>query len=167
VLVHGDIKPCNFLIDPSTLHVTLIDFGGISVLPASFISLSLHARADRFIGGISECLNWEQSKNLPALKEAAGIYAQLGNKRLGKPHELVVFFELTAIKAWMNVAPRGRLKLIDLYLLGEPYLTGISFDRTARVSKCRYILLVTVEYVFKRRAHVMMEEEEVDILTRS
>ncbi|KAJ7797644.1 hypothetical protein B0H14DRAFT_2910034 [Mycena olivaceomarginata] len=83
VLVHGDIKPCNFLIDPSTLHATLIDFGGISVLPASFISLSLHARTDRFIRGISECLNWEESKNLPALKEAAGIYAQLGNKRLG------------------------------------------------------------------------------------
>jgi serine/threonine protein kinase len=51
VMVHGDIKPCNFLIDPKTLRVTIIDFGGISALPRSFVNFTMHATRDEFYFG--------------------------------------------------------------------------------------------------------------------
>ncbi|KAJ7460682.1 hypothetical protein FB451DRAFT_1269911 [Mycena latifolia] len=82
VMVHGDIKPHNFLIDPKTLRVTLIDFGGISALPRSFVSFTLHATRDKFIAGINKFLGWERSENTSAMAEAAGIYC-MTNNRLG------------------------------------------------------------------------------------
>ncbi|KAF8328249.1 uncharacterized protein EI90DRAFT_3126409 [Cantharellus anzutake] len=45
VTAQGDIKPPNFLIDPQTLQVTIIDFGGISALSHSFVSFTVpHCR---------------------------------------------------------------------------------------------------------------------------
>ncbi|KAF8317265.1 uncharacterized protein EI90DRAFT_3021396 [Cantharellus anzutake] len=37
VMAQGDMKPPNFLIDPHPLQATIIDFGGISALPHSFL----------------------------------------------------------------------------------------------------------------------------------
>lgn len=50
VMVDGDIKAHNFLIDPETLRVTIIDFGGISALPHSFVSYTLHRTRDIYHG---------------------------------------------------------------------------------------------------------------------
>ncbi|KAE9409669.1 hypothetical protein BT96DRAFT_1012611 [Gymnopus androsaceus JB14] len=83
VMVQGDINPRNFLIDPETLHVTIIDFGCISILPRSFVSFTLHATRDNFINGIAKSLGWERSENLEALVAATGIYAQMAGKRFG------------------------------------------------------------------------------------
>ncbi|KAF8317243.1 uncharacterized protein EI90DRAFT_3021384 [Cantharellus anzutake] len=45
VTVQGNIKPPNLLIDPQTLQATIIDFGGVSALPHSFVSFTLaHCR---------------------------------------------------------------------------------------------------------------------------
>lgn len=49
---HGDVEPKNFLIDPETKEVTIIDFGGISALPRSFISFTLGAQ-NEFTKGIA------------------------------------------------------------------------------------------------------------------
>jgi len=86
VIVHGDIKPCNFLIDPKTLRVTIIDFGGMSVLPHSFVSFTLHAIRDKFVVGINKFLDWKRSDNFLAMAAAAGVYYQVSSNHLGEPH---------------------------------------------------------------------------------
>ncbi|KAE9397349.1 hypothetical protein BT96DRAFT_921545 [Gymnopus androsaceus JB14] len=87
VMVQSDISPCNFLIDPETLHVTIIDFGGISVLPSSFVSLTLHVTRDTFIKGIAKFLGWERSENIETLAAAAGIYSLTSDPRFGLDKE--------------------------------------------------------------------------------
>ena len=39
-MVQGDIKPYNFLIDPKTMQVAIIDFGCVSALPHSFVNFT-------------------------------------------------------------------------------------------------------------------------------
>ncbi|KAG8918582.1 hypothetical protein FRC01_001785 [Tulasnella sp. 417] len=73
-IVAGDIRQRNFLIDPKTLRVTIIDFGDICVLPLSFVSFTLHATQNTFITRIAENLAWAKSENLRAMGEATGIY---------------------------------------------------------------------------------------------
>jgi serine/threonine protein kinase len=98
VINHGDIKPSNFLIDPNTLQITIIDFGDIAVLPRSFISYTLHSPWHRFIPRVTSFLSWERSKNLSAMVEASVIFFQLSGKELGIPHLcLMLDFELTMI----------------------------------------------------------------------
>ena len=98
-MVQGDIKPYNFLIDPKTLQVTIIDFGCISTLPHSFVSFTLHSTRDKFITGIAESLGWKMTDNFSALGAAAGIYAQSAGRRWGKPYLFLVldFWLTTAI----------------------------------------------------------------------
>jgi serine/threonine protein kinase len=96
VMNHGDIKPCNFLIDPNTSQVTIIDFGDITVLPRSFVSFTLYSTRDKFIAGIASFLSWERSKNLLAMGAAAGILSKMSGRHLGTPHLcLMLEFELT------------------------------------------------------------------------
>ncbi|KAJ7489541.1 hypothetical protein FB451DRAFT_1225188 [Mycena latifolia] len=83
VMVQGDITRYNFLIDPETLQVTIIDFGCISALPHSLVSFTLHTTRDEFIAGIAKSLGWEPSVNSSALEAAAGIYSQTAGKRFG------------------------------------------------------------------------------------
>ncbi len=71
VMAPGDIKLPNFLIDPWTLQVTIIDFGGISALPRSFVSFTLYSTRDAFIARITEFLGWAWSDNLLAMGGAA------------------------------------------------------------------------------------------------
>lgn len=85
-MIQGDIKPYNFLIDPETLRVTLIDFGCVSALPHSFVSFTLHTTPDKFISGIAKSLGWPRSDNLLALVGAAGIYCMSGGRHFGKYH---------------------------------------------------------------------------------
>jgi serine/threonine protein kinase len=80
---HGDIKPCNFLIDPKTGKVTIIDFGDVTVLPRSFVSLTLHLTSDKFVTGIARSLRWEKSDNLRAMGAAAGILLKMSGRTLG------------------------------------------------------------------------------------
>ncbi len=82
----GDIKLPNFLIDPWTLQVTIIDFGGISALPRSFVSFTLYSTQDAFIARITEFLGWRRSDNLSAMGAAAGLYLQISGTHLGKSH---------------------------------------------------------------------------------
>ena len=89
-MVHGDIKAHNFLIDPETLRVTIIDFGGISALPRSFISYTLHRTRDTFIAGINKVLGWERSNQHLAMEAAAWIYWLISNDEFGKPHICLV-----------------------------------------------------------------------------
>ena len=89
-MVHGDIKAHNFLIDPETLRVTIIDFGGISALPRLFISYALHRTRDTFIAGINKVLGWERSNQHLAMEAAAWIYWLISNDEFGKPHICLV-----------------------------------------------------------------------------
>ncbi|KIY43918.1 hypothetical protein FISHEDRAFT_77841 [Fistulina hepatica ATCC 64428] len=85
VMVAGDINQQNFLIDPWTLQVTIIDFGGISTLPRSFVSFTLYSTRDKFIARIAQFLGWRRSDNSSAMAAVAGIYWQMSDqgKRLG------------------------------------------------------------------------------------
>ncbi|KAK7046115.1 hypothetical protein VNI00_007118 [Paramarasmius palmivorus] len=83
VMVQDDIHPSNFLIDPETHEVTIIDFAGISALPRSFVSFTLYTTKDKFVAGVAQYLSWERFDSLLALAAAAGIYAQISNKRFG------------------------------------------------------------------------------------
>ena len=84
MLVQGDIKPYNFLIDPETQRITLIDFGCVCALPFSFVSFTLRTSRDPFITGIAEALNWQKSDNLSSMVEAAYLYMIVANNRLGR-----------------------------------------------------------------------------------
>ena len=84
MLVQGDIKPYNFLIDPETQRITLIDLGCVCALPFSFVSFTLRTFRDPFITGIAEALNWQKSDNLSSMIEAAYLYMIVANNRLGK-----------------------------------------------------------------------------------
>ena len=86
MIVHGDIQPCNFLIDPKTLRVTIIDFGGMSALPHSFVSFTLYAIRDKFVVGINKFLDWKRSDNFLAMAAATGVYYQVSSNHLGEPH---------------------------------------------------------------------------------
>jgi serine/threonine protein kinase len=68
VLIQGDIKPYNFLIDPETQSITLIDFGCVCALPSSFISYTLRPSGGPFVAGIAKALNWQDSDNLSAMR---------------------------------------------------------------------------------------------------
>jgi Phosphotransferase enzyme family len=95
---HGDIHPRNFLIDPKTGQVTIIDFGDISALPRSFVSFTLYTDKSDFIAAIARSLSWEKSENIRAMGAAAGILIMLSGN-LGTPHFcLMLFFELTMAK---------------------------------------------------------------------
>ncbi len=83
VMIHGDIKTHNFLIDPETLRVTLIDFGGIGALPRSFVSFTMLATACKFVQGINQYLGYERSDNHAAMGAATEIYTLLARTRLG------------------------------------------------------------------------------------
>ncbi|KAG8950613.1 hypothetical protein FRC04_007237 [Tulasnella sp. 424] len=74
VMVQGDIKPFNFLIDPWTLQVTIIDFGCVNALPHSFVSFTLFSTGDKFTTRIAEFLGWKRSDNSLAMGAATGIY---------------------------------------------------------------------------------------------
>lgn len=93
-MVQADIKPPNFLIDPWTLQVTIIDFGRISALPHSFVSFTLYSTGDKFTARIAEFLGWKRSDNSSAMEAAAGIYWQISSKRFGKSH-LCLTLDLT------------------------------------------------------------------------
>lgn len=84
-MVHGDIRPCNFLIDPKTLQVTITGFSYVSALPHSFVDFTLHNAGNEFVAGIAKSLDWAQSKNLPALKDAASTYRYTAGNDLGRP----------------------------------------------------------------------------------
>lgn len=73
-MVPGDIKEENFLIDPSTGSVTIVNFGRICVLPLSFVSFTLQSTSATFVRRIAEFLSWEKSKNLTAMNKATWIY---------------------------------------------------------------------------------------------
>ncbi|KAG8954991.1 hypothetical protein FRC04_010475 [Tulasnella sp. 424] len=62
VMVQGDINPLNFLIDPWTLQVTIIDFGCVSALPHSFVSFTLYSARNKFTACIAELLGWKRSE---------------------------------------------------------------------------------------------------------
>ncbi|KAI0041799.1 hypothetical protein FA95DRAFT_1682965 [Auriscalpium vulgare] len=83
VMVQGDIRPRNFLIDPETQRVTLIDFGCVCALPRSFVSYTLHVAGDKFITNIDKYLSWERSENLSAMAAAQGLFCMMASKSLG------------------------------------------------------------------------------------
>ncbi|RXW21880.1 hypothetical protein EST38_g3970 [Candolleomyces aberdarensis] len=74
VMVQDVIKAHNFLIDPQTLQVTLLNFGSISVLPRSFASYTLSNYTDAFSKRIYEVMNWERSGNMSPMVAATGLY---------------------------------------------------------------------------------------------
>ncbi len=84
MLVQGDVKPSNFLIDPKTLRVTIIDFSGMSALPLSFVSFTLHATRDKFILAINKFLGWKRTDNFSAMAAAVRVYHQVSSSELGK-----------------------------------------------------------------------------------
>jgi aminoglycoside phosphotransferase (APT) family kinase protein len=96
VMNHDDIELRNFLIDPETKQVTIIDFGHINVLPRSFVSHTLHHPRTDFIKKIASFLSWERSKNLSAMGAAGGIFGLMSGRALGTLHLcLMLDFELT------------------------------------------------------------------------
>ena len=84
-MVHGDIMPYNFLIDPKTLQVTIANFGYFSALPHSFVDFTLHSTKNKFVVGIAKSLDWAHSDNLPALREAARTYRPATYNAYGRP----------------------------------------------------------------------------------
>ena len=69
-MVQGDIHPGNFLIDPDTRQITLIDFATVSALPESFVDFTLRATRDDFVKDLRNLMSWKQSDNYRALLAA-------------------------------------------------------------------------------------------------
>ena len=99
-MVQGAIRPRNFLIDPRTLQVTLINYSCVSALPRSFVSFTLHSASDEFIARISDILGWKRSDNYLAMVAATRIYSLMSDlgKCFGRSHIcLTLDFDLTAL----------------------------------------------------------------------
>ena len=74
----------NFLINPDTLEVWLIDVEHINILPSPFASYALHAISDDFINAVADRVELERWRHLDNLVRAAQLLVQSGDKSLGK-----------------------------------------------------------------------------------
>ena len=84
VFSHSDISLDNFLWDPVTKQVWLVDCQHINVLPESFFSLYLHCNTQLFIKDVTAQLNLRPSSKLALLESASGSIIQSGNSSFGK-----------------------------------------------------------------------------------
>ncbi|KAJ6510940.1 hypothetical protein C8R45DRAFT_1207734 [Mycena sanguinolenta] len=83
IFTHSDITLDNFLWDPSTRRIWLIDCGHISVLPTSFFSFYLHLEYDPLVSPIAAALDFPLSPHLRLLHAAATRIMQGGNSCFG------------------------------------------------------------------------------------
>jgi len=81
---HSDINLNNFLYDPVTGRVWMVDYQYINVLPESFVSFALHVTTHSFVKAVAEKVDFPQSTQLEQLELAAIIVMQSANKTLGK-----------------------------------------------------------------------------------
>ncbi|KAJ6598512.1 hypothetical protein B0H10DRAFT_734251 [Mycena sp. CBHHK59/15] len=80
---HSDISPDNFLIDPVTLEVWLVDAQHISILPEPFASFALYTTATPFIAEVAARMNLEPWPHLNDLARAAQLIQMSADKSLG------------------------------------------------------------------------------------
>ncbi|KAJ7214248.1 hypothetical protein B0H12DRAFT_367766 [Mycena haematopus] len=79
----SDISLDNFLWDPPTRRVWLVDCQHINILPESFFSFYLHNSADPVVRAVAVALDFPVSPQLGLLEAAAGIVMQIGNSAFG------------------------------------------------------------------------------------
>lgn len=104
-MVQCDIEPDNFLIDPETRQVTIIDFSCVCVLPSSFVGFTMYK--DRsFIKGVNKYLKWKWSDNIIGLRAATEIYCFSASSTLGKPHLLVCYYSFELITVILQALTR-------------------------------------------------------------
>ncbi|GJJ11646.1 hypothetical protein Clacol_005882 [Clathrus columnatus] len=83
VMIQQDIHPGNFLIDPETGQVTILDFSGVSSLPETFASYTLYAYRNDFAKSISKIWEIKRRENLVAMSEARIINFMSGGGDFG------------------------------------------------------------------------------------
>lgn len=84
LISHSDINLDNFLYDPVTGQVWMVDYQHVNVLPESFVSFALHVATHAFAKAVAEKVDLPQSTQLEDLELAAIIVMQSANKTLGK-----------------------------------------------------------------------------------
>jgi hypothetical protein len=80
---HSDINLDNFLYDPLTGKVWMVDYQHVNVLPESFVSFAMHFNPSRFGEAVAEMVDFPRSTKLEVLELAAIIVMQSGNGSFG------------------------------------------------------------------------------------
>lgn len=83
LLCHSDITLTNFLVDADG-RLVMVDAQHLSFVPSALASYALHANPDVFVRKVAQQVTLEQSTQLAALAQAAGLIQQTGDKSLGK-----------------------------------------------------------------------------------
>ena len=82
----SDITLDNFLRDPSTRRIWLVDCQDINVLPSSFFSFYLHrwSRTDPLVRAVAAAFDFPVSEKLRLLGAAAAVVMQSGDSSFGE-----------------------------------------------------------------------------------
>lgn len=80
---HSDIDLDNFLYDPVTGRVWMVDYQYVNVLPESLVSFAMHVPTHSFVKAVAEKVDLRQSTQLEQLELAAILIMQSANKTLG------------------------------------------------------------------------------------
>ena len=80
---HSDIELDNFLYDPLTGRVWMVDYQFVSVHPESFVSFAMHYDTYPFVKAVAEMVDFPRSTKLEDLGLAAIIVGMSGNRPLG------------------------------------------------------------------------------------
>ncbi|GBE83387.1 hypothetical protein SCP_0504350 [Sparassis crispa] len=80
---HSDIREPNFLYNPETGELSLIDFQHVGILTTSFVSYALHGSNDTFVRDMAARITFPKLVQLPAMGCAASILMQFGGSNLG------------------------------------------------------------------------------------
>jgi len=84
----SDITLENFLYDPETQRVWMVDCQHVNVLPQSFFSFYLHRSGGPFVRAVAAKIDFPVSSQLDLLETAAIIVLQSGNGPLGEHQSL-------------------------------------------------------------------------------
>ncbi|KAG9008173.1 hypothetical protein FRB93_006741 [Tulasnella sp. JGI-2019a] len=83
---HSDIRATNFLINPETWELTIVDLEHVGILTTSFTSYALHGPEHPFVRDMVARIDFPESKQLPAMSRVACILVQSGGSALDPPY---------------------------------------------------------------------------------